>query len=117
MRLGGAGVVLTMPHRRGGGVDGNPSRAVLKGGRRKQFLLPSHHMLGYAYLRTGMPARTVEYQHDLFGWAGPDRAGERVELDREELNTDGRRQMPDRAPRRRVHEADEVAPVGPLLDP
>ena len=66
-------------------------RLELRGmGRQKQQV----YILRYTHLGTVMPARTVEHEHDLFGWARPHRVGERVELDREELNADGRRQMP-----------------------
>src|SRR5258708_4014101 len=105
-----------MTHRHEERLDGKPSRAVLKAGRRKRFLLPSHHMLGYAHLGALMPARAVEHEHDLFGWTRADLTRERREFHREQLDVDRRRQMPHRAPRGWMHEADEVAPGIAMLD-
>lgn len=73
-------------------------------------------MLGHAHLGTGMPARPVEDEHDLFGWPRADRAREGFQLHREELSAHRRCEMPHGAPRSWMHKADEVAPVIPMLD-
>ena len=52
------------------------------------------NMLGHPHLGTGMPARAVEDQHDLFGRTGADLVGEGPKFHREELDGDRRRQMP-----------------------
>ncbi len=58
---------------------------------------PHVDMLGHPYLGTVMPARTALHQHDLFGWTRSDRLCQGFQLDREELDSDRRRQMPYRA--------------------
>lgn len=54
--------------------------------------------LGQPHARTGMPARTVKHQHNLFGRTGADLLGEGFQFHREELNIGSRRQMPYGAP-------------------
>ena len=57
-----------------------------------------------------MPARAVEDQDDLLGWSCSRLAGKGGEFGLEERDTDAGRQMEERAARRGMDEADEVAP-------
>ncbi len=67
-------------------------------------------MLGYTQAEARVPAGPVEHEDDLLAGTGPDRVGERGELDFKECNADARCQVEDRATRSRMDEANEIAP-------
>ena len=73
-------------------------------------------MLRHPHSGTVVPTGAVQYEHDPFRRTGTDLVGERVEFHREELDVHGCRQMPHRAPRGRLHEADDVSPLIAVLD-
>src|SRR5260221_14134532 len=110
MPLGRSEVVLTMTYRQEERLEGNPSRAVLKAGRRKQFLLPSHHMLGHPEAHTRMPAGTVEHQDDVFVRAGAGLTGELCQLHFKERDGDTRGQVEEGPTGSRMDEAHQGAP-------
>lgn len=62
-----------------------------------------------------MPARAIQHEHEVFAWPCADCLGQGGQLDREEGDRDAGRQMPHRAARGGMHEADAVPPVGAML--
>jgi hypothetical protein len=74
------------------------------------------HVVGDAQLDAGVPAGTVEHEHNLLGGAGADGTGEGREFDREQCNGDRGRQVEDSAARGGMDEADEVAPGEAVAD-
>ncbi len=73
------------------------------------------HVLGHAELAAFVPAGPIQDEHDLLVRAGVDLAGERLQLDLEERDTDGRGQLKDGAPRGGLHKADQGAPFKAVL--
>ena len=77
------------------------------------------NMLGNAQLEAGMPARTIQHQHDLPLWASADLARKLGQLHFEEWNADRSGQMKDSAalrPRGGMHKTDQIAPIVAVLD-
>lgn len=72
-------------------------------------------MGGYAEPDTAMPAGAVEHEHNLLAWTGADGLSEGGEFHLEERDTDRRGQMKDGPARGRMDEADEIAPLEPVL--
>jgi hypothetical protein len=73
-------------------------------------------VLRHPQLDTRVPARPVQYQHNLFGGTGADRLGERRQLHLKEGDADRRGQMKDGATRGRMDKADQLAPLEAMLD-
>lgn len=73
------------------------------------------HVFWHTKFDTGMPARTIEDEHDLLGWTGTYLARELGQLDLEHGDTDRRGQMEERAPGGGMDEADEIAPGEAVL--
>ncbi len=73
-------------------------------------------VLGHAQPQAGMPASTVEDEHDLFGRTGADLACEGGQLSLKELDRYRGGEMEDGAPGGGMDEADEVAPREAVLD-
>ncbi len=63
-------------------------------------------VLGHTQPHAGMPARTVEDEHNLLGQARADLLGERGQLHFKEGNADCRGELKDRAARGGMDEAD-----------
>lgn len=72
-------------------------------------------VLGDPQLDARMPAGAIEDQHDLLLRPGSHRLREGGQLGLEEGDVDRRGQVEDGAPRRRVHEGDQVAPCIAVL--
>ncbi len=81
------------------------------GGQEEQM-----HVLGHTQPHTRVPARPVQHEHDLLGRAGAHRLGERRQLRLKERDVDGRGQVEDGPSGGRMDEANEVAPLEPMLD-
>ena len=98
-----------MPMGERGVGEGPPvlSRLPLGGIRRQAQQMD---LLGHAQLGAGMPAGAVEDQHDLLLRPGANLAGEGGQLGREAGDAEGGGQGEARAARRRLDEADDVAP-------
>ena len=62
-----------------------------------------------------MPTRAIQHEDDLFVRTGSHLPSKGGELDLKERDTDGAGEVKDRAPRRRMHEADQIAPFKALL--
>lgn len=73
------------------------------------------HVVGHAQAHTGMPARTVEDEHDLLARTGPRRARKLRQLHFKEGNADGGGQMEEGATGGGMHEADQIAPCEAML--
>lgn len=73
------------------------------------------HMVGDAQPHAAVPASPVQDEHNLLGGTRPDLLGEGFQLDFEEGDADGGRQMEDRPTRGRMDEADQIAPVIAVL--
>src|SRR5579859_4384993 len=73
-------------------------------------------VLGDPQLDARMPAGAIEDQHDLLLRPRPHCLREGGQLGLEEGDVDRRREVEDGAPRRRVHEGDQVAPFIAMLD-
>jgi hypothetical protein len=73
-------------------------------------------VLGDVQLGTGVPPRAVEDQHDLLGGTGTDGAGEFGELDLEERDVDGGREVEEGLTRGGLDEANQIAPREAVLD-
>lgn len=73
------------------------------------------HVLRHPQFDTGMPACTIEHQHDLLAGTGPDLACEFGQFHFKDGNADRGRQMKDRAPRGGMDKADEIAPGEAVL--
>lgn len=73
-------------------------------------------MLRHPQLNTGMPACTIEHQHDLLAGTSAGLACEFGQFDLKDGDTDRGRQMKDRAPGGRMDKADEIAPSEAMLD-
>ena len=73
------------------------------------------HVLGHAKLGTGVPAGAIQHEHDLFGGTGASSTGKGRQLDLEERDGDAGSEMPPRATRGGMDEADEIAPLIAVL--
>jgi len=101
------------------GQDGVGERPEMLGGlqlgrvRRQEEQM---HMLGDVEAGARVPARPIQEQHELFGGPRADLGSERRQLGLKERDIDGGGHMKDGAARGGMDEADEVAPVVPMLD-
>src|SRR5215472_9043884 len=73
-------------------------------------------VLRHLPLGTRMPARAVEDEHDLLLGTSALRLGKGGQFGSEEGDVDAGGQMEDHPPGGRMHEADERAPGGAMLD-
>ncbi len=73
-------------------------------------------VVGDTQADTAMPTGSVKHEHNLLAGSHVNLAGELGELDLKERNVDCRGQVKDGSTRRRMHEADEVAPLVAMLD-
>jgi hypothetical protein len=81
------------------------------GGQEEQM-----NVLRHRQAVAGMPASSVEYEHDLLVRPRASRLGQRLQLDGAVGGGDAGGQMPDGAARGGQHKGDEGAPLGACLD-
>ena len=73
-------------------------------------------VVGDAQAQTGVPPRPVQHRHELLVGPGSHLARKRRSLRLKERDTPARRQMNEGAARRRMHNANQIAPGVPMRD-
>lgn len=72
-------------------------------------------MLRHLQLRRGVPASTIQHQHDLFLWAGTHCCSKGGQFRLKERDGDGGREVEDGATRGGLDKADQIAPLEAML--